>query len=122
MLRSGLMLLTLCSFLLAVGLGVIISNERFNRMVLPTQPVKLYHFAKQENGDLEIEIIGERITVNPGSVIEKTEPYWQIAKQKLDQQMPALERLVVEHWENLQQSERLKAVNQWVQDKVKERI
>lgn len=122
MLRNGLMFLTLCAFVIAVVLGVIISNEHFNRMVIPNQPVKLYHYAKQKNGDIQFDIMGESITVNPGLLIAKTEPYWQMAKQKFDEQIPVMQSIVIERWETLRQSQQVKAVNQWVKDKINERI
>ena len=122
MFRSGLMILTLFLFIIAVGFGVTISNEHFNRMVLPAQPIKFYQLTKLENGDLQVEIVGEKIVFNPQVALVKTEPYWQMAKQTWEKQLTTTQKILLEQWHTLQQSEQVRAVNQWVEEQVKERI
>ena len=120
-------MVVLCAFTALVGWGVQQTAEQFNRMVLPSEPVKAFAVQRTKEDQMQIEIAGEKVVIDQGTIENKLAASLDQAEQKWSEfrdsarMNGALAAVVGEtrrQWEELMESERIQAVNLWVRERI----
>ena len=127
MLRIGFIIMTLCAFIILMGLGVNTAIKQFNQIVLPEQPLRLYDVVENEPDVLQIELIGETFSVNLANIKQQVATgkvqvaeKWQVLRNdpQLNKQVESATNLVKREWQTLVRTEEVRAVNQWVKERL----
>lgn len=118
MLRTGLIIIMLTAFMMAVGLGVNTSIQQFNQIVLPEQPLKLYDVIEKRPGVMQFELVGETFSLNIAGMKQQAKTVKELALSLQQQQLESVATLVKGKWQALVQTEEIRAVNQWVKERI----
>ena len=125
--RIGFIAITLCAFFILIGLGITTSIKQFNQLVVPEQPLRIYDVVYKEPEVLQIELLGEKCSVNVATIKqqvaigkEQVKKKWQECKDdpQLHQQVESATALVKRQWQALVRTEEVRAVNQWVKERL----
>ncbi|AQS59917.1 hypothetical protein [Desulforamulus ferrireducens] len=121
--RIGLIIITLGVFVLIVGLGVNTAIQQFNQIVLPERPLKLYEVRESTPGVIYVELVGETLCFDVGELKQQAEINTAMALAKWQElkDSPQLQQMatkVKEKWQTLMEKEEVRAVNQWVKERI----
>lgn len=94
-----LCLLSILFFLVLVIIGVNTTTNHFNRHVLPEEPLRAFEVFRTSDDIVEIHLLGERVEFD------------------YQENLASVKREAREQWEQMINSERVRAVNQWVKEK-----
>lgn len=98
--------LSLFCFVILVGWGIGQTVEQFNRTVLPAQPIKPLNISDTDPNRIQIEVMGERVDLDKAAIENKIITIKEIAGETREQ------------WKLWMESDRVKAVNLWVREKI----
>ncbi len=120
-------MVVLCAFIALVGWGVQQTAEQFNRMVRPSEPVKAFAVQRTKEDQMQIEIAGEKMVIDQGTIenklaasLDQMEQKWSEFRDsaRLNGALAAVVGETRKQWEQLMASERVQAVNLWVRERI----
>jgi len=126
MVRSLFSLFILGFFFCVVLWGVNTSLVRFNKQVLPAEPIRILSITEKDYGIVDIKIMKETIEVNTTAIKERGlkvlamgKRRWESAKSnpRLNESIKRVKELARDRWKLWLNSEEVKAVNGWVKKK-----